>query len=260
MIRIVLLTGLVCALLPAAEHRGVVKSAGLPVPGATVTAKVGEQTFTTSTDEGGAYHFAKLPAGAAQVEVEMMGFVTARLPLQVGETAPGLEFALKLGANEAAPVKPAAEAPKVVSQAKPEAAKPEAAKPEAAKPEAAKPQTASAGQRTRGGPGQAGRNGQRPDAQAAYQRLQVMQTAQNEVTAALNAPPPEPVSADMSQGANESFLVSGSMSRGLQEVGAMDEMFGAREDMRQRFEEMRASGMTMGGMGGPGGGMGGMDY
>jgi hypothetical protein len=247
--------------LPAAEHRGVVKSSGLPVPGASVTARVGEQTFSTSTDESGAYHFAKLPAGACQVEVEMMGFVTARLPLQVGDSAPDLEFSLQLGTNPApTEAKPAAEAPATVSQARPDAARPaEAAKRDEAKAAAAKPQSASAATRQRGAPN--GRNGQRPDTQTAYQRLQVMQTTQNEINAALSGPPPEPVSADMSQGANESFLVSGSMSRGLQEVGAMDEMFGAREEMRQRFEQMRASGMTMGGpggsMGGPGGSMGG---
>src|SRR5215510_11395293 len=110
--RIVLSALLLCPLAMAAEHRGTVKSAGLPIPGAIVTATQGEQLVTTSTDESGAYRFANLGAGTWQVSVEMMGFASLSQALQVGETAPSLDFALKLGKSEPPkPVAPSSPAP-----------------------------------------------------------------------------------------------------------------------------------------------------
>jgi hypothetical protein len=202
-LRLVLSICLACAAVSAAEHRGTVKAAGLPVPGAVVAARQGDRRITTSTDEGGVYHFAKLPAGEWKVEVEMMGFGTEVRDLKVAETAPDLEFTLRLQSAQAP--KPSAEAPKPPSEPKPRPA-----------------ETAKAAPRAPARPAQNGRLDPSA-AQAAFQRLQVMQTAQNEVQAALNAPPPDAAPPDLSQNANESFLVSGSMSRGLQEVGRHDD-------------------------------------
>ena len=46
--------------LLASEHHGVVKSGGLPIPGATVTAIQGDKKLVTTTDEQGAYSFPDL--------------------------------------------------------------------------------------------------------------------------------------------------------------------------------------------------------
>src|SRR5579862_4185172 len=60
--------------LLAAERHGSVKSAGLPVPGATVTASQGDKKIVTTTDEQGNYSFPDLEEGAWTLEVEMPGF------------------------------------------------------------------------------------------------------------------------------------------------------------------------------------------
>lgn len=82
---------------------------------------------------------------------------------------------------------------------------------------------------------------------------------ESQVTQALNAPPPEPAAAP--ENANESFLVNGSLSRGLQQTdfggpgfpggpGGMD-----REEIRQRMQQ--GGGPRGPGGGGPGGGFAG---
>src|SRR5437868_501294 len=60
--------------LPAAQHSGTVRTADQPVPGATVTATIGDKKLTTSTGEDGSYVFRDLPAGVWLIEVEMFGF------------------------------------------------------------------------------------------------------------------------------------------------------------------------------------------
>ena len=72
-------------LLCAGEHRGVVKLGTLPVPGATVTARQGEKTFTALTDTQGAYLFPDLADGKWTVQVEMRGFA----PLEREVQSPG---------------------------------------------------------------------------------------------------------------------------------------------------------------------------
>ncbi len=53
---------------------GFVRSGGQPIPGATVTASQGSQTFTTVTDADGHYGFPPLAAGAWTVSIDMFGF------------------------------------------------------------------------------------------------------------------------------------------------------------------------------------------
>ncbi len=61
-------------ILGASEHRGVVSSKGLPIPGATVKATLGEELVTAYTDEQGAYTLSNLKEGNWRMEVEMFGF------------------------------------------------------------------------------------------------------------------------------------------------------------------------------------------
>ncbi|HVN05812.1 MAG TPA: carboxypeptidase regulatory-like domain-containing protein [Bryobacteraceae bacterium] len=56
---------------------GFVKSANQPIPGATVTATIGGQKFTTVTDPAGHYAFAAAPSGECTIAVEMFGFAPA---------------------------------------------------------------------------------------------------------------------------------------------------------------------------------------
>ena len=57
----------------ASEHHGVVKSGGLPVPGATITATQDSKKVVTTTDDQGAYMFPDLVEGVWTIQVEMLG-------------------------------------------------------------------------------------------------------------------------------------------------------------------------------------------
>src|SRR4051794_10700725 len=81
-------------LLEAAEHHGVVRFGGLPVPGASVTATQNEKTFSTITDLQGAYSFADLPDGTWTIQVEMQLFEPQRRTVSVPVDA--TEWELKL--------------------------------------------------------------------------------------------------------------------------------------------------------------------
>ena len=81
--------------LMAAEHHGMVKSGGLPVPGATVTATSGAQKQTTTTDENGRYSFAELADGTWKIEVDMFGFAKLSNEVGIAFNAPAAEWSLK---------------------------------------------------------------------------------------------------------------------------------------------------------------------
>lgn len=234
--------------LMAAEHRGIVRSQGLPIPGATVTATQNGRRVVTTTDETGAYHFRDLSEGVWKIEVEMVGFLPAEREFTVVDAAPPLEFDLQLRPPIA-----------VVQAAKVESPKTEAAKPQASKTEASKAAEARTEARQRqvaGAKPVAGQ--QRPG--GGFQRLslseangaQAQAEMQDVFAASLNALPGQ----DLLQNANESYLLSGSLSQGLQDAAREDMfMMGRGEEMRERFEALRAAGMLPPGVGegGPGG-------
>jgi len=62
------------AALSAAERRGTVKSAGLPIPGATVTALQGARKLTVWTDESVAHRFENLGDGTWKIQDGIAGF------------------------------------------------------------------------------------------------------------------------------------------------------------------------------------------
>src|SRR5262249_51164622 len=78
------------------EHHGVVKSGGLPIPGATITATQGDKKHVTTTDDNGAYAFPELADGVWTVQVEMLGFSRKALEIGVAPNAPAPEWDLKL--------------------------------------------------------------------------------------------------------------------------------------------------------------------
>src|SRR3954447_2576565 len=164
--------------LLASEHHGVVKSGGLPIPGATVTASQGDKKHVTTTDEQGAYSFPDLPDGVWNVQVEMLGFAKTTNEVGVAPNAPSPTWDVKLlsatdlkaelsGATAAAaaaakPAAPVAEAPK------PAAATPSAT----AQPPARAPQQNGARPSIRGGQQQAQAGG-RGGRGGGFQRAEV---------------------------------------------------------------------------------------
>jgi hypothetical protein len=85
-----------CGLLSAAEHHGIVKFAGLPVPGATITATMGDKKLVAITDPQGLYTFADLADGVWNVQVEMLCFATLTKEVAIAPNAPSPEWELKL--------------------------------------------------------------------------------------------------------------------------------------------------------------------
>lgn len=79
-----------CGLADAAEHHGQVNFNGFPVPGAAVTATLGDQKFVAITDQQGFYSFPDLTPGTWSIEVEMLGFSTLKGQVLIG---PGLPAA-----------------------------------------------------------------------------------------------------------------------------------------------------------------------
>jgi hypothetical protein len=86
----------------AARLSGVVRSAGLAIPGATVTAVQGDTRVETTTDEAGRYEFPELAAGAWTVAVEMIGFAPAHRELTLADAAATGDLDLTLRAPTAA--------------------------------------------------------------------------------------------------------------------------------------------------------------
>ncbi|MBZ5632251.1 MAG: carboxypeptidase-like regulatory domain-containing protein [Acidobacteriia bacterium] len=86
------------AVLPllGSEHHGTVKFGGLPLPGATVTAKQGDKSFGAITDLEGRYSFADLPDGSWTIQVEMPLFAPLQQDVTVAASAAAAEWDLKL--------------------------------------------------------------------------------------------------------------------------------------------------------------------
>jgi hypothetical protein len=89
------MAGVATVALMAAEYRGTIRVAGLPLPGATVTATQGEKQVSATTDERGAFRFAELADGAWVFEVRMLGFETITREVGVGPDAPSPQWEMK---------------------------------------------------------------------------------------------------------------------------------------------------------------------
>jgi hypothetical protein len=221
--------------LMAAEHHGVVKSGGLPIPGATVTATMGDKKVVTTTDDIGRYAFPNLSDGTWTLEIEMLGF--AKLTREVGLAldAPSPEWDLKF-------LPPPAMAAPAPAPANPTKSAPGTPVP------AASAAAAPAARQGRGARGQQAANGGRPSLVQAnnvqannFQRVDVNAAADANAIAGAEGALTDGAVADMSQSADASFVVNGSVSRGL--------------DMPQQNDWFGGPGGRMGmdGMGGPGG-------
>ena len=95
-LRLCLLLCLALSALFAAQHYGQVLFNGLPVPGAIVMASTADQKLTAVTDTQGLYSFPELSDGAWTLQVEMLGFATAKQEVVAGPDAPPARWELKL--------------------------------------------------------------------------------------------------------------------------------------------------------------------
>ena len=266
--------------LKAAEHHGTVKCGDLPVPGASVTAIQGDKKLLTTTDENGRYSFADVSDGAWTIEVEMLGFAKLSKEVGVAFDAPAAEWNLKFLPMSAiiapTPSATASTAPATAPVTGPVTAPVTAQAPSAAtaSPKAAATGPAARGQRanaargTQGGR-QNGANG-RPSLLAPndYQRVDV--NSSGDLSAASDMGLAANETADLSNSADPSLLVTGSVSRGLDMPqgndwfggpgGRMDGIGGGPDGMNGMNGLNPAGGDgagAAGGRGGPGGGRGG---
>ena len=213
-----LAASLVVAALPAAEHHGVVKSGGLPLPGATITATQGDKRVATTTDEKGAYSFPDLADGTWTIRVEAFGFATISREVGIAPNAPSPEWEMKqlsLSALKEA-VKPPA---------------PPAAAAAATQETAPSPRRAFPGRQglpgNRGGfgngqgspaPGQtaqAGGTNATPAQRPGFQRLDVNASPEAAAAQAENGFGTDASIADLNQSAADSLVVNGSVSSGI---------------------------------------------
>ncbi|MEO8372827.1 MAG: TonB-dependent receptor, partial [Candidatus Solibacter sp.] len=211
--------------LAASEHHGVVKFAGLPVPGATVTATMGDKKMVAITDPGGIYSFADLPEGVWNMQVEMLCFTTLKMEVASAANAPSPEWELKLMAfddikNSAPPPASLPTAPAATTGT-----------PATAVPATATPATAAASTPSIAAPAKTNGKAPKPGSKAAqvaaatatanarpgFQRANLNASS----AAPANDPPPPPAGggideASASSGASDALLVNGSVSNGVE--------------------------------------------
>jgi hypothetical protein len=75
--------------IAASDYSGLVTLAGVPIPGATVTATQGDTKAATITDKDGVFRFTGLADGVWNVKVEMIGFETLTFDITIPPPAEG---------------------------------------------------------------------------------------------------------------------------------------------------------------------------
>jgi hypothetical protein len=80
----------------ASEYHGQVTFAGLPLPGATVTATQGTKKITVVTDQGGLYAFPDLADGPWKIDIEMQCFASVHVEVNVSPSTPPAKSELML--------------------------------------------------------------------------------------------------------------------------------------------------------------------
>ncbi|MSV36000.1 MAG: carboxypeptidase regulatory-like domain-containing protein [Bryobacterales bacterium] len=81
---------------------GSVKSQGQPVPGAVVRAEQGDRVLSALTDANGEFKLDKMPAGAWTIDVSMFGFAQGHREVQIGANPVKLDFTLEIGTSRTA--------------------------------------------------------------------------------------------------------------------------------------------------------------
>lgn len=228
----------------AAEYHGVVKSGGLPIPGATVSASHGDKKSITTTDEQGGYSFPDLEPGAWTITVEMLGFARLSRSVDIEQTPATSDWDLKLLPPEAVDRETARAARPQRTEQAPNSASP---------PRQSNTGNASAQnfpRRNRTPSENAGRPSLRQAVagQPGYQPLDVNASQESGGLQAENVPGQENEfgagSTDLNQSASNAFIVNGSVSSGVNAPEQNDWML---------FRPGGPGGFGPGGPGGPGG-------
>lgn len=202
---LVALIALSAAVLPllGSEHHGTVKFGGLPLPGASVTAKQNDKSFSAITNIEGVYSFPDLPDGVWTIQVEMPLFAPLQQEVMVAAGTAAADWDLKLlPADQIATIVTPAPARLQVSETPAPAATP------------AKP----------------ARKGKEPPAPTntatAFQRTDLKANANNDAPAppADNAAPQDASAA--SQRAADGLLINGSVNNGASSPFAQLQAFG----------------------------------
>ena len=76
---------------------GTVKSEGQSLPGATVRAAQGDRILTTLTNARGEFEFAHMPPGTWTIDVAMFGFAPQQREVQIGASPTKIDFTLEIG-------------------------------------------------------------------------------------------------------------------------------------------------------------------
>jgi hypothetical protein len=203
--------------LSAAEQRGKIVFGTLGVPGATITATQGEKKVTVLSDTDGSYVFPDLADGTWSVQVEMLGFAPVKQDVTPGATPVNLELKMlpleEIHTEKAVPVVTGLPA------GAGGAASANDAKPDA-KQQTATKQTAAATKN--------GKNAASAAQQGTFQRANVNAAANAPGPDAAPAPPSDnaPSPAELSQRANDGYLVNGSSSNGASSQFALNPAIG----------------------------------
>jgi hypothetical protein len=228
--KLLLLLLAIATWLPASEHRGVVKFAGLPVPGAAVTATMGDKKVSVVTDDQGQYDFPDLADGVWKIKVEMLCFETQENDVAVAASAPAAQWELKVQPFDK--IKAAAPPPPPGSSPMPTPAPGAASTPTAAAAEPGKPSIVAANggaTSSNGAPANGKNNGKnakgKPQPQVAnanggFQRAQV--TAAGDGARQQDSAP----QTTEAQQASDGFLINGSVNNGANTPFAQSAAFG----------------------------------
>ncbi len=254
--------------LMASEYHGTVVTSGIPVPGATVTATRESEKQVTTTDEKGVFRFPSLADGAWGIQVEMLGFETAKRDVGVAPDAPGGSWSLKLFSDAEAsaalaPKLAPAEAASTAPAARPAPAASTETNRQATNAPAGRgfpnmPGPGGFGFPGRGGPDQqggrgganqqGGRGGQQQTGQnnLAFQQLGVNQSADRSLFSQDGLLSSDQA-AELAPSANEAVVVQGSMSSAMGLPGMGDfGPFGGRGGIGGPDMMMGGRGMDMG--------------
>lgn len=242
-------------LLDASGHHGIVRSGGLPVPGATVSAIQGDKKLVTTTDDQGAYSFPDLADGTWTIQVEMFGFSNLSREVGVAPGAASPEWdlgVLSLGAIE-----------QQLAESVPQKAS-AAPAPAAAANNEPPNRSGFGGRQGRQGGGErpSMRQARSTNGQNGFQRLAVNRAsdanALDNEDGVLGSAGNELASTDLNQSASDSFVVNGSVSSGLN-LPQQNDWFGRGGGFGPGgpggFDG--SDGALIAGSGGPGGGPGG---
>ncbi len=225
-IRAVALLCVIAFSLAASEHHGMVQFGGLPVPGAAVTATMGEKKISAITDSQGLYSFPDLADGVWTLRVEMLCFEPQEKQIGVAPSAPGAQFDLKLLSADQIM---ASAAPPASSPAPPPAASQPAgpAPAAAATPSivAAQPPSAPAKPANKKSNSKTSASTPAPST-TKFQRTDVNASAATEASSA-----PAPSNGGLSDGnasqaPSDGFLINGSVNNGASSPFAQSAAFG----------------------------------